>query len=249
MTKLNLKFLVVALAVIILIMFGLWRPWEEADARTIEVTGEAELTAEPDEFIFNVTYQKVARDQKTAIAAVSALGNEVASRLKELGVEEKKITTNVSSNSSGGYEPEMPVVDDKRGDKRQNDDSSFVAVFNIRVVVNDKALAQKVTDYIATTPTEHAVTPEYTFSSKKRQELEAKARSIALLDGKKKALETAKALGVELGKVQKVSEVKWGGGIVPLEGQAIRSDATSSPIVFPGEQEIRFSVTITYKIK
>lgn len=242
--KLDLKLLVIALVVMILVMFGLWRPWEKTKTRTIEVTGQAELTAEPDEFTFNATYQKTASERKTAIAAVSTLGNDVVTKLKELGVEEKKITTNVSTGV-GYYEPGMPISEDTL----RKDNSSLTAIFTLTAIVNDKTLAQKVTDYIATTPVQYTVTPQYGFSNKTRKELEAKARRLALSDGKKKALETADTLGVELGKVQKVSEVQWGGGIIPLEGKVGSADAVTSPIILPGEQEVSFSITITYELR
>lgn len=242
--KFDIRFVTIALVVAILVMFGLWRPWEQTKSRTIDVTGQAEITAEPDEFTFNATYQKTATERKDAISAVSALGNEVVAKLKEIGVEEKKVTTNVSTGS-GYYEPGMPVSDDTL----RKDTSSQTAIFSLTAIVNNKTLAQKVTDYIATTPVQYAVTPQYGFSSKTRKDLEAKARTLAIADGKKKAAETATALGVELGKVQEISEVQWGGGIFALEGKAGSSDTVVSPIILPGEQEISFSILITYELR
>ena len=60
--KVDFRILSAILGLIILVMLALWQPWLGLGQsnRTISVTGQGTLLIEPDQFVFNPTYQKTA---------------------------------------------------------------------------------------------------------------------------------------------------------------------------------------------
>lgn len=241
--RIDLRWVVVGLIVGIIVIFGLWRPWEGINKRTIEVVGSAEIKATPDRFILTPIYQKKATTAKQALSDVSVIGNGVVAGLKELGVAQKSITTNVSNVIDYGSEPAVP----ERVISPNLDETT--ASYMITVEVDSIALAQKVLDYLITTPTASSPGLQASFSSDARKELENQARLQAAADGRKKAELMATSLGAELGRIIKVSEVQWGGPITPMEGRSTVSSDLTAPLVLPGEQTISFSLNLIYSLK
>src|SRR5688500_9804411 len=86
--SMDLRLVALILAAIILIMFALWRPWSSRTISdlTIQVSGQATLTAEPDEYVFYPTYEVSNADKNAALAEISKKSDEIVKKLKELGV-------------------------------------------------------------------------------------------------------------------------------------------------------------------
>lgn len=229
------------LAVIVLMLFA-WRPWQEAPGaadRTVQVTGQAEITAEPDEFVFYPTYQFKNADKSAALADLSKKSDELVAELKKLGVPDSKIKTNAGGFERGTYLPEVM-------------DGSTVYTLSLTVTVNDRQLAQKVQDYLVGTSPTGSVSPQASFSNAKQKELENKARDEATKDARKKAEQSAENLGYRIGKVKSVSDSSGFGPIRPLDSRTMELDAstsTSKLVLQPGENELSYSVTVTYYIK
>src|SRR5690242_20000979 len=98
--SLSLDYRIVCLLLLAAIaaMLFIWKPWHKATTdRTIEVTGQATITAKPDEFIFSPTYQFENADKQAALAQLTAKSNEIVTKLKSLGVADSKIKTNSDS--------------------------------------------------------------------------------------------------------------------------------------------------------
>lgn len=237
--SLNLRWVVVALLAIIAIMLALWRPWQNdiAEDQTVSVTGETTLTAAPDEFRFYPTYQFNASDKAAALDALAKKSEAIATKLKELGVPDSKIKT-----STTGYDPNLLMPE-----------TSGKATYSLQIsaTVDNQELAQKVQDYLVTTEPTGSVSPQPTFSEAKRRELEIQARDQATADARTKAEQSAKNLGFRLGKVKSVSD---GSGFwaSPLEagGPATMELSTRSSLnLYPGENELPYSVTVTYYIR
>lgn len=238
--RFDLRWVVGLLLVVIAVMFVVWKPWLGSSGRTITSTGEATVKAEPDEFIFSPTYQKEADTSSAAISEVSTVGNEVVAKLKELGIEEKSITTQVSTNQ--GFEPMTGRQTDK-----------YTAQYSITAKVNDKEVAQKAFDYIVTSSPLYGVSPQSTFTTETRKKLENTARLKAVADAKDKVAQTANELEVRVGRVVSVSEPQWGGPIpfavsdkAVMEGGSTSSTAT--PVLLTGEQEVTYSVSVVFRI-
>lgn len=238
------RWLVIGVLGAVIIVFGLWRPWQEQRSRTIEVTGQAEVRAEPDQFTFRVTYQEKAETRQEAIKRVTVIGEKTITELRKIGVKESAITTTVAGGIDYYGAPSAPEIMPSPPLATTPN-----ATYGITAVVTERALAQKVTDYLSTTNPLYSVTPEYGFSSTKQQQLENEARLLALSDGRKKAEATATTLGAKLGKIQKVSDLQWGGGVVPMARSSEDQSTSPSPTVLPGEQTIPFTVVLTYLLR
>lgn len=236
----DLRLVSLALLIIIVAMLAIWRPWmpSEANAKTVQITGEAKLSAKPDEFSFSPSYQFQNSDRTKALADLSAKSDEVTSKLKDLGVSSDNIKTN-----SSGYD--YPIYTPVKG----SGDSTYTLQFT--VTVDSLELAQKVEDYLTSTNPIGAVSPFAQFSDSKRKDLENQARDAATKDARAKAEQLATNLGFKLGSVKAVSDSQ-GFGIMPMEAGGVASPMSTdmkSLEVQPGENDLNYSVTVTYYIK
>jgi uncharacterized protein YggE len=94
----DLRIVTIALLLVIIAMFALWRPWtSSAVARTLDVTGEASSEEAPDEYQFSPTYQKKGTDRAVIQAELTEQINTVVAELKKLGVDESDITLQSST--------------------------------------------------------------------------------------------------------------------------------------------------------
>lgn len=234
----DLRVFSLLLLAVIVGMLLIWRPWSntEGNGRTIKVTGETTVKAEPDEFIFNPTYQIQNANQAAALAEVTRKTNEVVDGLKKLGVEDSDIKTDAS-----GYD--FPVYSG-RGPEQTTYSS------RLTVTADNKEMAQKVQDYLATTVPTGSVSPQATFSKEKRRELENKARDEATKEARTKADQSAENLGFEIGKVKSVEDGAGFGDVMPFEANAMTDSAsTRSLAVQPGQNDFNYSVTVTYYLR
>jgi uncharacterized protein YggE len=247
-TKTSLKFnldyrwislaLLIALAAITL----LWRPWDGGTTtdRTIDVTGEATVSARPDEFVFYPTYDFKNEDQKAALAQMSAKSEEVVAGLKKLGVADK----NIKTNSDGWAYPTT---------RYEGEDTTTTYTLRLTVTTSTDDLTQKVQDYLITTTPTGSISPQSTFSDTKLKELQDKARGEATKNARSKAEQSAKNLGFKLKAVKTVNDAVGFGGIYPLnEKMMIANDSAASSgtlSIQPGENDLNYNVTVTYYIK
>jgi len=237
------------LIVVIVGMLAVWKPWT-ATTRTVSVTGSGTISAAPDEYTLNATYEKQAADAATATSQVAELGNGVVAKLKDLGLTDAQIRT--TNGTQGVIKPMYaPAPTSSPGTEAS-------ATYAVVVTVSDKALAQKASDYLSTTPVQYAVSTSSTFSTSAWKKFQDQARTAALEDARAKASETASQLGVRLGDVKTVTDsTSQGGYVVPMvgaAGSALDSASSSSatvaaPTLEGGSQDVTFSVTATYGIR
>jgi uncharacterized protein len=229
--NISLDFRVISaiLLVVIVGMLAVWRPWQAtAGDRTIKVTGQATVTAVPDEFVFYPSYQHKTLDELTKKS------DAVVAKLKELGVADSKIKTN-----SSGYD--MPVY-------IKDGSTAPTYTLSLTVTVDNKELAQKVQDYLVTSSPMGSVSPQATFSDTKRLELETNARDQATKDARAKAEQSAKNLGFGLGAVKTVEDGAGFDGLAYASrgGVGVAEDSKLQLTVQPGENELNYTVTVTY---
>ncbi len=239
----DLRLVVAALLLVILGMLLVWKPWSQvsSDTQIVEVTGEATLQAVPDEFVFYPSYQFAQADKAAALDELTKKSNEVTAKLKELGVKDEQIKSN-----SNGYDYQI----------FREDSGKVTYALQLTVTVPTQAMAQKVQDYLLTTSPIGSVSPQASFSDKKRKQLEADARNEATKDARAKADQMAANLGFKVGKVK---SVKTGGGfgVMPYASDmAVRNEAATDAkaalprlSVQPGENELNYDVTVTYFIR
>lgn len=241
-SRFNLKpYLLLAPAVLLLMAaaaFGGW--WYGSNAqsseRTVSVTGNATVKAEPDQFTFYPSYGFKNADKQAALAAMTAKSEQIIAELKKLGVADSKIKTNASGYERGIY---LPAAE---GD-------GITYTLSLTVVAENKELAQKVQDYLVNTSPTGAVTPQPTFSQSKQKQLESEARSKAERDARAKAEASAGNLGYKIGKVKSISEAT-GFSIMPTDVSVQGAEPAAKRLsIQPGENEFPYSVTVVYYIR
>ena len=222
----------------------MWKPWasaKENDDNVISVTGEATVKAEPDEYTFSPNYQFKNNDKDVALAELTKKSDEIIAKLKELGVNDNKIKSN-----SSGFGDYYPYYYDEMA--RQ---TSYT--LSLTVTTNNREQAQKIQDYLVSTSPTGAVSPQATFSEAKRKEVEGKARDEATKDARAKADQSAKNLGFKVGRVKAVNDSAGFGDIYPMKGGSVALDVESPETrqlsVQPGENELSYSVTVTYFVR
>jgi uncharacterized protein YggE len=239
---LDYRFVCLALLAVIIAIVCIWKPWHASNSkdRTIQVTGEATVTAEPDEYAFTPAYTFTDADKQADLTNLAAKSTEVVAKLKSLGVANSKIKTNADNWS-------YPVYDSNNAPTYR---------LQLTVTVSSKELAQKVQDYLLTTSPSEAITPQASFSDSKRKALENQARDTASKNARAKADQSAKNLGFKVSNVKAVEDGAGFGGIAyPMGAKTMALDAASgqatapSLSVQPGENDLNYSVTVTYFIK
>ncbi len=238
--SLDYRWISIGLVAVIAVMLFVWKPWgAKTSDRTIDVTGQTTVSARPDEFVFYPSYQFENSDKQTAVKQMTAKSNELVSALKKLGVPDKGIKTNSSSWS-------YPIY-------ANGTESDPTYTLQLTVTVGSDDLAQKVQDYLLGTSPSGTVTPQANFSENKRKELENEARGKASQDARKKAEQSAENLGFKLGAVKAVNDGSGFGISYPATGYGfdmkVEDSARASMTIQPGENELSYSVTVTYYIR
>lgn len=238
------KTICLLLLAVIAAMLLLWRPWSVPstnNARTIKVTGEAKIKASPDEFVFSPTYEAQNTDKPAALKELANKANEVTAGIKKLGVPDNKI-----KSSTSGYD--YPTYYDNTSTPTAQTYSVYFTI-----TVSNAIDAQKVQDYLITTTPTGGVSPNAQFSATKQKSLESKARDEATKDARSKAEQSARNLGFKIGAVKSVEDSSFDGGIMPLAAGAnsanTAQDTTSKLAVQPGENELNYTVTVTYYVR
>ncbi len=237
--RFDYRWIVAGLLLIIAIMVLLWRPWEGRygqDARTVTVTGDATIKAAPDQYEFYPTYTVKNTDITVAKKEIAAKSTEIVGKLKELGVADNAIKTTI--NNYPDYGQNGPT-------------DQMVYSLNVQITVKDTALMEKVLGYIETTNPEGAVTPQPTFSTEKRKQLEQQAREQATKEARSKADQSAKNLGFRVADVKSVNDGSGFGPVTPYPVMAgdVASKSNPSTEFMPGENDLVYSVTVEYYIR
>jgi len=240
--SLDLRLIVIVLLLVIAGMLAIWRPWTSKvdTTRTITVSGESKITAEPDEFTFNPSYEFKDSSKDVALAALTQKSDEIVKKLKDIGVASSKIKIN-----SDGYDYRNYYFDGTSND--------FTYTLRPTVVVGNRDLAQKVQDYLVTTSPSGQVSPQASFSKTLQKVLEGKARDEATKDARAKADQSAKNLGFKVGKVKSVDDGNNSGGIMPygmMDSLASGTEAKTATLsIQPGENDLDYSVTVVYYVR
>jgi uncharacterized protein len=238
--SIDLRLVAGLLLAVIVVMLCIWKPWSappNGNERSIKVTGQATLSATPDEFVFYPTYDFKNSDQAAALTALSQKSDEIITKLKALGVPDNKIKSNADGYKNGLYS------------YRSTDDSTTYNL-QLTITVGTKDLAQKVQDYIVTTSPTGTVSPAANFSDAKRKQLESQARDAATKEARSKAEQSGRNLGFKVGKVKSVTDGSGFGNILPFAGKAQAADSASPRLtVQPGENDLSYSVTVEYFLK
>lgn len=237
-----LKIIQLPLLVVILGLLVWTAPWDSNDGsakRTVTVTGKSTIKATPDEFTFYPYFQESGTDQDEIKEELTTKATSVVEKLKELGVEEKHITLDVSSYDRWYYS--------------EGEEGTLNA--RLQIVVSDKDLVTKVQNYLLTLDVKGQITPQATFSKAKKAELDAQAVEEASNDAVAKAMAQASLFDAELGKAITISQGSDSvfydysrGNAATLEQSEGPSSSLSLPVL-PGQNEYTQTMTVTYELR
>jgi len=206
----------------------------------ITFTGEGKIYTKPD--IAMVTLSVVTESKTVADVQKKNTEkmNKVIDFLKGFGVEEKDIkTTNYNLYPRYNYEyVRVPQI------------VGYEITQSLEVKIRNLDKAGEIIEGSVNA----GVNQVYSlyFKVDKDEEFKSQAKELAIKDAKKKAEETAKQLGVKLGKLSGYSE---GGGYYPPiysnydKAVGMGGGGESAPNIQTGENEILVTVTLTYEIE
>jgi uncharacterized protein len=230
----TLRIVIAALVVLALAAFsGVGRPEAAQSAgddasEGITVTGVGRVNTVPDQAEFSLGITTKGRSARGALSANSERMRTLIDALKAAGVAERDIQTRDVSVGSG-YDA------NGRSDE-------FVANNTVSVLIRDLDRAGTVLDAATRAGANNVYGPSLTRSN--REGLEGKALEDAVGNARKRAESLAEAAGVDLGAVTAISETA-----PEVYGEALRAlDASSSPPIEKGSQEIQATVTVTFAI-
>jgi uncharacterized protein YggE len=230
---LSWKVLAIVLGIALVGLTFYTKPWEGVsdNMRTITINGEATIKRAPDSFVFNPSYEATSQEE------ITAKTNEVVAKVKELGLGDAGIQSQVSNyekyDSTGSATGEM----------------TYTAFLTLSV--EDKELAQKIQDYLLTTGSTGQITPTSGFTKETQKALRDEATTLAVQDARKRADSTAENLDAKVVKVITVTEPdQTDGGVYPLYSslESVSKDGSGLPIN-SGESEFNYSVTVEFQIR
>ncbi|HEX7041768.1 MAG TPA: SIMPL domain-containing protein [Patescibacteria group bacterium] len=203
-----------------------------------QVSGTGEVSEAPDsaEVDFGVT--KSATTISDAQNQTNTNVDSLLKALKNLGVGDKDIKT-TSYNVNPNY-------DFRSGSQTIN---GYTVSQSIQLTVKSLDKLNNILDTLTANGANLINQVSFTFSDAKKQQLEDKARQLAVEEAKTKAQSLANASGMHLGRIVNVTEEN---SIVPrpVMPLAMAKDqaAESAPTqVTPGENSISLTVTLSYE--
>lgn len=235
------------LALLAVAVIGAFAWWNQGGTE-LTITGKATVKAAPDEYVFYPSYQQKDASQDEAKQKVTETGNGVVAKLKELGVAESQLTTNITENEN--YDYRILPSPDKPGQV-----DGYVATYSLTITVTDLTLAKKIQEYLTTTPVSGSISPTSAFSDATQRKLEREARKQALEDAKQQADDTAETLSVSIRGIKSIGEPTWGGPVpfaTALKAEGVRDMAVQSapsPELLVGEQEVTYQVQVVYRVR
>lgn len=207
------------------------QPWDKVseNPRTITISGEATIKRAPDSFVFNPSFEADTQE------AINAKAREVVDAVKALGLGDAGIQTQVSNYEEYG---------------NTGPTGKMTYTVYLTLSVEDKDLAQKIQDYLATSGASGQISPTVGFTNNTKRELRDEATAKAVEDAKKRAEQTAQNLGVKLGKVLKIEEPEEQYDIYPIASYdaSLAREGEGLPIN-AGESEFPYSVEVEFEIR
>lgn len=210
-------------------------------ASSFDVTGESEIAVVPDNaqvtLGIRVTDAKVANAQQK----VNQVMNDLKTKLKALGVDEKDIKTQDYSV--------YPNYDWSSGTQRTN---GYVVSASARVNVRQFDKINDIIDTSTAAGITEAGQVNFTLSDEKEEEVRKQAREEAIEKAKKNAEELAGLAGMRLGKIVNIYENNFGSPVPMLAEERLMNAAggdmaKEATNISPGQSKYTYSVTLSYE--
>lgn len=209
---------------------------DKANLRTIQVSGQGQVAAEPDIAIVRLGVQTEADTAVLALEENSDNMTAVISATLEADIAENDIRTE-------GFRLE-PIYESS-SDEQPRELVGYRASNMVRVTVRDLALLGELLDTAVAAGSNTIEGIQFEISE--QAELEAAAREAAMLNALEKAEQLTELAGAELGPVQTILETSSPRPLsVSLEEETL---AAASVPIQAGSQMIRASVQVTWEVQ
>lgn len=205
-------------------------------ARTIQVSGQGQVQAEPDMAIVSLGVQTEADTAAAALEENNTQMTAVISATLEADIAESDIRTE-------GFR--LTPVYDTSSDGQNRELAGYRASNMVRITVRDLTMLGDLLDTAVSAGSNSIEGIQFQISD--QTALEAAAREAAMMDAQAKAEQLTDLAGAELGPVQTIYETS-----VPRPVTASVADealASSSVPVQGGTQTIQASVQVTWEIQ
>ncbi|MEL7490302.1 MAG: SIMPL domain-containing protein [Pseudomonadota bacterium] len=210
----------------------------EADARTLVVTGSGEASGAPDIATITIGVETRGQTPGEAIRQNSAQIAKTIKTLKTFGVEGKDLqTASLSLNAQYDY-----------GQNRSNPRvTGYVANNNLRVILRDLDKAGEVLDSVVSAGANRLNGMQFGFAEP--QTMMDEARVEAVKKARAKAALLADAANVDLGPILKIQDLT-AGARPPAPAFRMEADVASASVPLErGELSLSASVTLIYEIR
>ncbi|GAC66238.1 SIMPL domain-containing protein [Gordonia soli] len=209
--------------------------------RTVTVVGSGEVTGTPDTLRADIGVEATGSDVSSALNAANTEVGKITDAVVAAGVDRKDVQTQqVSLNpqytgTSPGGAPQI---------------SGYQATNTVRVTIRDIPKASNVLAKAADAGGDDTRISNVSFAIDDDSDLLEQARKAAFDDARGRAEQYAGLAGDSLGKVITINETTSGQDQPAAQTLQRDSSAASSPVpIEPGEQTLRFTVTVTYGLK
>lgn len=213
-------------------------------ARTFTVSAEGEVVAIPDiaEFTFSVITEG-GENLPVLQEENSSKSNQVNAYLKQQGIEADDIKT-TSYNISPRYQtfpcareaivcPPSEIV-------------GYTIAHSVKVKVRNLSRVGELLSGVITAGANSS--SGLTFSIDDIEKVQSQARDIALQKAKEKAKNIASSAGVRLGKIVSIQE-SFQVPFLTREFAQKLTEPAAAPVIEPGAQEVKVSITLLYEIR
>ena len=207
-------------------------------ARTITVSGDAEIASKPDQARLSAGVVSQADTAAAALTANSTAMNRVFVALRAAGIPENRMQT-----SNFSVQPQYPPF---RPDNPEPQRIIGYQVSNtVTVVVDDLTKVGPTLDALVRSGANQLGGIQFTIADPKP--LAERARTLAVVDGAAKARTLATAAGVNLGPLMSIQETS---SVRPIPVFAMaRAVAQEATPIAEGEERVGVNVTMTYAIQ
>jgi hypothetical protein len=210
-------------------------------ARTIVVVGNGQMRVQANVAQINFGVEFVDENVATANRDAAAMMDEVLASLASLDIAEADIKPQSYNIYSERYYPDYERADPGTVPlfPETGESVRYRVTHQIYVVVRDPAKLTTILDTLVTVGGGNVYIYNSDFLYDNPRSLERAARTKAVADAQRKATDTARLLGVELGPVIAISEL--------VQGSYVGVDSFSSTL-WPGQLQFYMQLQITYRI-
>jgi uncharacterized protein YggE len=210
-----------------------------APPRFIQVTGEGEVKAAPDQVVFNFGLESAGRDLAAAKKDNAERTKTLLSALRKNGIDDKNVQTN-----------QVQIFPRYNFDGAKRRFVDYAVRKNFVVTFTDLNNYGKVLDAALEAGVEEVNGPNFGFA--KPETLEAQARSRAAADARAKADALAADLGVKVGAPLEISEANVQMPVAMFGARAMKAqsmDAGGGDVLAAGQSSVRATVTVKFELK